>query len=399
MKHDLSNADIFESTWDYQDISNEGETGFQPFYLRIIQNVLCNEESDAPVCSPACMIPWLAVLAELSSGTQKQILDAMGMKDTASFSQAADAMMCEIESKVEEGGICNLSSSVWLNQGKDCQCSRQTTLEKQLKLCHTDIFAGETGSDSMNGELRKWLDECTGGKLKDQVSGVSLERGIQAALFSTIYFKSGWNIEFSEPYRAVFHGEDRNGKCQMMKGMADLPYFWGDQFGAVCLDLTGSLLGGEIFLILPDENRSINTVLKSRSFYELMTKREEYPYQKLAKTKLYLPQVRADAEINLVSYLEKEGIRDAFDAQTADFSPLLDLENLSGPLYVSQAEHSVHLEWNELGIECAAYTGGWLKGAAMPALKNVTFRLDRPFIYLIMSIDGTPLFAGAVRNL
>ena len=401
MKHDLNDEDIFESTWDYQDISNEGETEFQPFYRRIIQDVLCNEESDAPVCAPACMILWLAVLAELSSGrTRKQILDAVGMADMSSFSQAADAMW-NAETTVEKGGICRLSSSIWLNQGKDGQCSRQTALEKQLELCHTDIFAGEAGSDFMNRELRKWLNECTGGKLKNQVSGISLGAQVQAALFSAIYFNARWRtgwlgVDFTEQHRAVFHGEDRNGKCQMMKDTTTLPYFRGEQFGAVCLYL--SCRGRSVFLILPDKNVSPNTVLKSRSFYELMELGEDYPDWDLAEIKLYLPQIRADAKIDLIPYLKREGIRDVFDAQAADFSPLLEMDNLSGPLYVSEAEHCVHLAWDDYGVEGAAYAGGQYTGATMPE-KKVTFRLNRPFLYLITGCEGTPLFVGAVRNL
>ena len=402
MKHDLNDEEIYESTWDSQDTSEEEQTVFQPFYRRIVQDVLCNEESDAPVCAPACMILWLAVLAELSSGrTRKQILDAVGMTDMSSFSQAADAMW-NAETTVEERGICRLSSSLWLNQGKNGWCSRRTALEKQLELCHTDIFAGEMGSDPMNRELQKWLNECTGGKLKDRVSGISLGSQVQAALFSAIYFNAKWRtgwlgVNFSETYQAVFHGEDRNGKCQMMKDdRADLPYFRGEQFGAVCLYL--SYRGRRVFLILPDKNVSLNTVLKSRSFYELMELGEDYPDWELARTKLYLPQIRADAKINLIPYLKREGIRDVFDVQTADFSPLLEMDNLSGPLYVSEAEHCVHLAWDDYGVEGAAYAAGQFLGATMPE-KKVTFRLNRPFLYLITGCEGTPLFVGAVRNL
>ena len=386
-----------KSMREYREISKERQKRFQPFYQRIIQDVLINEESDAPVCSPACMMLWLAVLTEMSFGrTRKQILDAVGMKDAASFSQAADAVW-NAETMDEKDGICRLSSSVWLNRENDCLCSRQMELGKQFELSHTDIFAGETGSDSMNRELREWLNEHTGGKLKDQVSGISLESGIQAALFSAIYFKAGWEIEFSKPRRSAFHGEDRSGKCQMMKAGDILPYFRGDQFRAVCLGLT--CIGRSVFLILPNEKISINTLLKSPSFYELMEKGEEHPRWEMAQVELYLPQIQAEAQINLIPYLEKEGILDVFDAQAADFSPLMVLENLSRPFYVSQADHVVHLEWDEDGVEGAAYTGGILTGLPPSERENIIFRLDRPFIYLIMSSDGSLLFAGAVRNL
>ena len=398
LNHEKAFSKQRKSWGEYYDILKDGQKKFQPFYRQMIQDVLCNEKNDAPVCSPACMTLWLAALAEMSSArTRKQILDAMGMKDTTSLSQTVDAMW-ELETRDEEEGICRLSSSIWLNQNR--RCSEKKALEKQFRMSHMDIFAGEMGSDSMNREIKNWLNECTGGKLKDQVSDISLSPEIQAVLFSAIYFKAGWEmIEFSEPREAVFHGENRKGKCQMMKGKETLPYYRGDQFGAVSLDLTG--LGRQIFFILPDESSSINAVLKSSSFDELLEQGEEYPDREMAKIQLYLPQIKADAKINLIPYLEKEGIQDAFDYKTADFSPLLELGNLPGPLYLSKADHCVHIEWDERGVEGAAYTMGQYDCYGLPpsALGKITFRLDRPFIYLIMGIHGTPLFVGAVRNI
>lgn len=405
---DIIQSENKKSMWEYRSILKNGQRHLQLFYRQIIQDVLSQEKNDAPVCSPACMVLCLDILAEMSSGkTRKQILNAVGMKDAVSFSEFVDAMW-HVETADDEGGTCLLSNSIWLNQQKekekkDKECGRQVELEKDFELEHTDIFAGEMGSVSMNQALREWLNERTGGKLQDRVSSVYLSPDTLAALFSTLYFKAGWVEKFDvdETRPAIFHGEDRDGTCQLMRDDQRMLYFRGDRFEAVDLDLT--CLGKDMFLILPDKNASVDTVLKSESFYQLLEKGEEYPTADRAKVKLYLPRIQAEAKIDLISYLKKEGILDAFDAQAADFSTLtkkMDRSNSASPFYVSAANHCVHLEWDESGVEGAAYTEIEMFGAAPLSKKRaIVFRLDRPFIYLIRSYEGTILFAGAVRNL
>lgn len=367
------------------------------FNLHLIQNVLTGEKSDAPVFSPACVIMSLALLSEIACGnTRRQILDAVGMKDAASFSGYADALW-HAETACNEEEICSLSSSVWLDQKETEGCSRQRELEKQFELCHAEVFAGEMGSEPVNEALRSWLKESTGGKFQDKVSGLSLSPAIRAALYSALYFKAGWRKHFYETRRAVFHGENRQGECLIMKSRETMPYFRGEEFGAVSLGLT--CLGKHLFLILPDENVSADTVLKSSSFSELVQKGEEYPARDMAEIELYLPKIQADSSLDLVPYLQEEGISDAFDAVRADFSLPADMKNSSASLFVNKIDHCTRLEWDERGVEGAAYAEVEMSTSLPYKLKNIIFRLDRPFIYLIMSGRGTILFAGAVRNL
>ena len=45
-----------------------------------------------------------------------------------------------------------------------------------------------------------------------------------------------------------------------------------------------------------------------------------------------------------------------------------------------------------------AYTVMMVAGGAMPPEEEVDFVLDRPFIFILTSMDGLPLFTGVVNN-
>jgi serine protease inhibitor len=58
------------------------------------------------------------------------------------------------------------------------------------------------------------------------------------------------------------------------------------------------------------------------------------------------------------------------------------------------------VEVDEDGVTGAAYTLFALaEGAAEPPKEQVDFVLDRPFLFLVTSRDGSVLFSGVVNNI
>lgn len=53
---------------------------------------------------------------------------------------------------------------------------------------------------------------------------------------------------------------------------------------------------------------------------------------------------------------------------------------------------------DEKGVTAAAFTLILRCGASMPPDERIEFVLDRPFVFVVESQDGLPLFAGTVYN-
>ena len=65
---------------------------------------------------------------------------------------------------------------------------------------------------------------------------------------------------------------------------------------------------------------------------------------------------------------------------------------------MNQAQHAVRVAIDEKGLLAAAYTILGLAGSAAPTDEAIDFVLHRPFLFLVESSDGLPLFTGVVNQ-
>jgi serine protease inhibitor len=255
-------------------------------------------------------------------------------------------------------------------------------------------FQGEMGSDSLNQELQNWLNEQTGGLLKEQASQIELEPETVLALASTIYFQAKWSSEFSESNteNGVFHGPNGDQNCDFMRQSSSGAYYWGEHFSAVPKRLEES---GRMWLILPDDGVSAEDLLSDDEVMKLFSSGDEWTNRKDLMIHLSMPKFDVSSDLSLVEGLKTLGIQDVFDPEAADFSPMT--EDSDG-IYVSQAKHAARVMVDEKGCTAAAYTVMAMAGGAMPPDDEVDFVLDRPFLFVITSEAGAPLFIGLVNQ-
>ena len=81
--------------------------------------------------------------------------------------------------------------------------------------------------------------------------------------------------------------------------------------------------------------------------------------------------------------------------EKADFSPSL---GNSGPAFVSSVNQATRVTVDEEGVKAASYIEMPTAGAAAPPEEIIDFTLDRPFLFVIASYSGLPLFAGVVNQ-
>ena len=85
-----------------------------------------------------------------------------------------------------------------------------------------------------------------------------------------------------------------------------------------------------------------------------------------------------------------------FDESKSDFSSLC--PDFKDPIFISKIEHGVRVAIDEEGVTATAYTVEMLAGSARPTEEEIDFVLDRPFVFVITSDDGLPLFIGVVNQ-
>lgn len=342
------------------------------------------------VCSPLNVYMALAMLAEITDGdTRQEILAALGSDDLEDLRTQAKAVW---RSVYRQDGAVNsvLANSLWLNEGSSF---RQETVDLLADNYYASVYRGEMGSDGLNQALRDWLDEQTGGLLKNATKSARFSPDTVLALASTVYFQSKWKEKFSKSktQEDIFHGLSGDTSVDFLRSDGAGQYYWGEDFAAYGKRLES---GGTMWFFLPDEGVTPEDLLAGEAVFTLAADSDRWEDQTRLIVHVSIPKFDIFQQQTLTDALETMGISKVFDLGQADFSLISDND-----LYLSQADHAARLIIDEEGVTAAAYTLMEEAGAARPPEEEVDFRLDRPFLTMVTSQDGLLLFAGIVCDI
>ena len=364
--------------------------GLWDFYADSTRTYLSGKKENCAY-SPLNLYMALSMLAECCGGESRaQILELMNAPDIESLrtqaGQVWNANYCD------DGALTSiLADSVWLDDSVSFEKNVVDTLAKSY---YASTYTGKFGSDNMNSAIQSWLNKQTGGLLGDAVNNVAPDDTTLMALYSTAYFKGRWDSEFNPELNDTrkFHAPDGNIDAEFMNQSYERDYFWGEDFGAVRQSFVS---GCDMWLILPDEDKSIDDVLTSGEYVGLIRPgSSEYENERYIRVNLALPKFDVSSTTDLKSGLEALGVTDVFDPGNADFSEL----SSSDEMYVGTARQSARVTIDEEGCTAAAFTEILMCGSACPPedIQEIDFVLDRPFIFVITGMDGQPLFTGTV---
>ncbi len=361
------------------------------FVRAAVPRLLEGEAGENRACSPLNIYLALSMLAETTGGeSRSQILSLLGAEDLETQRELARTLW---EQSYYEGedGACRLASSLWLSDSVDYDKGTLRTLAEDYS---ASTYRGTMGSEGYDRVLQEWLDEQTGGLLREQAESVHLQPFTAMALATTIYFKGNWSAPYREARTETgkFTGPSGVVECSMMHGgwVGDL--LSGAGFTAVDQRFTN---GRSMLFILPEEGTSPEALLREDGFLEFLTAdHRNWEDREQVILEVTLPKFDVVTQLDLIPILEDLGVTDAMDPEKADFSPMLK----SGSAAVSSAEHAARVKVDEEGCEAAAFTIIAAAGAALEPPREVEFKLDRPFLFVLLGRDDQPLFVGIVND-
>lgn len=395
-------GDDYSEWWNTKRAQLEAVRDVQPeldgFYESLMKELLSAEKNT--VCSPLNIYMALAMVAETAKGeTQSQILDLLGASDIGKLRDYANKLWRSSYYEIPTY-TCQLANSLWL--GEDINYN-EAVLKTLAEDYYADSFAGQLSSDEMNKAFREWLDEHTGGLLKEytEEAGIRNDENVPDSrsvmeLVSAIYMKGMWINPFfaDQTDKQTFHGASGDTECDMMHQNGIDSYFWGDHFSGVTQSIDN---GGRMYFFLPDEDADLSDIINDPQVMEVIRNGlyDGYENTKYIIVNKSIPKFSVSSKHDLIDSLEALGIVDAFDSELADFSPLVS----DMPVWISKADHAAMVEIDEEGVAGAAYTDFGYAGAGMPPDETVDFVLDRPFMFAVTGSDGSILFAGTVCDL
>ena len=392
----------FKRNWNQQYALTWAETqSLDDYFHRSSLEFLSGDGNQ--VYSPLNVYMALAMLAETTDGNSRQeILDLLGAPSMEFLRYQAQKIWCATYT-ADGTAESLLANSLWLDDAFTFHDKTVQTLAQQY---FASVFHGDLGTEEMNEQLHSWLDIHTGGLLEDQIQGLELSPETVFALASTLYFRARWSSEFdpSENTTDSFYAINRSYPAEFMHCTAS-EYFWGKHFSATRLHLDGTSTGF-MWLIRPNEGYTPQDVLQdgdwlkcvqqnyyqdANGHYVFEWTNQSYNY----KVNIHLPKFDISAKQDLIDGMKNLGLQDIFDWTTSDFTPLCS----DVPIYVNQIDHVVRVAIDEEGVTAAAYTviAGDGSGSSGDC-EEIDFILNRPFLFVITSRDGLPLFTGIVNE-
>ncbi len=365
-----------------------------PFFTEASAEFLALQNNENALWSPVNAYIGLSMLAEITEGdSRKEILDLFGVSDIETLRKQVSAVW---ESVYEDDGneISTLANSLWL---KDGLTYNQETMNNLAYHYYASVYQCDLGSKNADKTIGEWLNDNTGGLLKDSTDKIDLSPDTVLALYSTLYFQAKWSDEFNAEYNTedVFHGVNGDANATYMnKKLCQMNYYWHDDFSAVCLYLKN---GSTMWFILPDEDKTPADILKDGFYGELISSGNGEDYwqnKKYMKVNLSVPKFDVSSTINLKDGINKMGVTKVFDMESSDFTAITS----DTPVYISAINQSARVEIDEKGVKAATYIEIPGDGEAMPPEEIIDFVLNRPFVFVI-SKGNLPLFTGVVNNI
>ena len=377
-------------------------------YTRAVLNAFLSDTKENAVFSPLSLYFSLASLAEMSGGeTRDQILDLLGEQDIESLRKTARAVWLNVyfngkpyKMDSEDTEYVIPSNSFWLNS--NAAVTGDSSVAEKLKTDYfTSFYKGDPLDDGFQNAYRAWLNDHTGGLLKDAVENMSFSPYDVFTLVNTLYLKLTWYDPFDEENNKedTFYG--LNGKTlatYMNQTRYGGQYYKGSCFSSAYLP---THTNAAVVFILPDQGTTLEEIIKNESYMEYFENRwgssiytppEGYD---LYEIHFSVPKFNITSSYDLQPYLISLGVTNAFDAKKADI-PFIKSTNGEN-LFITNAKQDVTVDVNEKGISAAAITrmGG---GFGDPVFYKVEMNLNRPFLMLVISECNTPLFAAAINT-
>ncbi|KAF2882755.1 hypothetical protein ILUMI_23419 [Ignelater luminosus] len=281
-----------------------------------------------------------------------------------------------------------------------------TTQEQELNRTYQAITKSYYGVDVMPtnfnnlvqavDSINSYVSRATHNRIQ---KFVKIDDIIDAQIFmvATLFFKGQWKAPFNETFEDTFIDEFGNAKgpVKMMYQIGPFPYSIIPNLKAHAIELPyGKGDRMSMIVILPRKGEPLSSFLKqlaelpfSTVLDTLESAAEEYGEEDV---QVYLPKFTITSDLNMNSVLDQMGIKDVFNAETADL-----LGIFPHYLYVSRVIQQAKIEVNEEGTVATAAAGASISYKSPPP----KFYANRNFVYFIVDkVTKSIIFAGKVTN-
>ena len=244
----------------------------------------------------------------------------------------------------------------------------------------------ENNLEEARVSINNWVAERTEEKIRDLIPSGMINALTRLVLVNAIYFKGNWASQFDPKYTKVapfWVTPDREIQVSMMQKEETFGYYEDENVKVLELPYIGDRLS--MVILLPQQMNGLTELENSLTQENLALWTKYLPQREV---QVSLPRFKINCSFMLGATLIEMGMKDAFNANKADFSGMDGIENW---LSIGEVIHQAFIDVNEEGSEAAAATAVVIRYKSLPS----SFQANHPFVFLIRDkYTGTVLFLG-----
>ncbi|MEA4847805.1 MAG: serpin family protein [Clostridiaceae bacterium] len=368
-----------------QESSADKTTEIVDFSLDIFKKI---HEGENTLISPLSIISALSMTANgAEKETLSQMEEAFGT-DVGSLNEYLYAYKSYLPTA--DKYKVSLANSIWF---KD---KESFTVEKEFLQTNKNYYDAEVYKapfdDSTKKDINVWVNEKTDGQIKKLLEEKPPEDAVMY-LINALSFDAEWlNIyEDTSVREGEFTTED--GDKKTVDFMYSTEYSYMEIPNAIGFSKPYADNKYSFVALLPDEGLAVSDFIASMDGKTLIdTIKSQSDEQVYAS----MPKFSFEYSKELSGILKELGIKDAFDANLADFSSLG--QSSEENVFISRVIHKTKIEVDERGTKAGAVTAVEMAAGAAPA-EPKTVNLNRPFFFMIVDNEfSMPIFMGALSN-
>ncbi len=265
----------------------------------------------------------------------------------------------------------------------------------------TESLDFRSAPEASRGHINGWVARETNDRIKELIPPGTVTAETRLVLTNAVYFLGDWEQPFkklSTRPAPFFTAKASQKEVPTMNQLATFRFAELD--GVKVLDLP--YVGGELAMtiVLPDAVDGLEALEArlSPAVYERWVTAGHYDQVIVSVPRL---EVAPAAPLSLGKDLAALGMRDAFDAQKADFTGIANPPSPEDRLYIDRVFHKAFVKVDEKGTEAAAATAVLMApaGAARNPTPPKEFKADHPFLFFLRDTRSRAiLFMGRVRD-
>lgn len=326
-----------------------------------------------PTCSPGSIAMALYMLLAGARGeTQSQLAHVLELppelRGEALLAAAAGLTAAGPTGKHKQ--ILTVRNDLWTQRGTTLATDYTDLLRKHLGAQPRELDFRKD-ANAARQTINRYIAKATNQRIVDLLQPNAITADTRAVLTNALWFRGAWREPFyanNTKGRPFTLSDGSKVAVPTMRSVMSLGYAANNNWECVMLPFAKSHMHFEV--LVPRDGKTLQVAEAA------MLAGKHLGIAGHQKVDLQLPRFRTAGRHNLGQTLSQLGMRDAFDANKADFRGI-DAHNR---VQVSDVVHQTWIQVDEKGCEAAAATAVVLTpGSSMTGPRSV--RIDRPFCF------------------